>query len=72
MRTITIEFAHTRGFDVVDEYGRRCNGLCFGEMLEQVTGLVHPSLGEAPYRMLTEEQWQDQLDKYAMARGGDL
>ena len=63
MRTLTIEYGPGAGdfertasdFDVVDEYGQRCNGLCMGEMLEQVIGLVVQ--GRARYPMLTPEAW---------------
>lgn len=58
MRTLIVEYAgNGQGpFDVVDEYGRRCNGLRLGEMLAQVVGLA---LQDRPrYQMLTEEQWE--------------
>lgn len=56
MRTITVEFGNG-AFDVVDEYGQRCYGLGFDEMLGQVVSLTHPKLGKPQYRMQTEEQW---------------
>lgn len=43
--------------DLVDEEGRRCHGLCLGELLEQVTSLCHQKLGEPAYPMKTTEQW---------------
>lgn len=63
MRTLSIEYGPgagdfertASGFDVVDEYGQRCNGLCMGEMLEQIVGLVVQ--GRARYPMLTSEAW---------------
>lgn len=74
MRTLTIEYGPgagdfgrtASGFDVVDEYGQRCHGLCMGEMLEQVVGLVVQ--GRARYRMLTPDQWEADRKK-SMARG---
>jgi hypothetical protein len=68
MRAITIEYGPgVPAFaDVVDEYGRRCNGLCMGEMLEQVVGLVLQ--GEARYRMETPEGWEA-LRRAAFERG---
>lgn len=59
MRTLIVEYGGDgRGpFDVVDEYGRRCNGLCMGEMLEQVVGLTVQ--GQARYQMLTEDEWAE-------------
>jgi hypothetical protein len=68
MRTLTIEYAgHGKGpFDVVDEYGRRCNGLCLGEMLEQVVGLTVED--RARYQMLTEEQWADRARESSKRR----
>lgn len=64
MRTLTINYGpgvdenpNFHGFEVVDEYGRTTGHLCFGELIEQVTGMVHPKLGGAPYAMCTPEQW---------------
>lgn len=65
MRTLIIEYGagagdferSASGFDVVDEYGQRCHGLCLGEMLEQVVGLVVQ--GRARYQMLTPEAWDE-------------
>lgn len=65
VRTITIEFGPGVLFDVVDEYGRRCNGLAFEEMVGQVIELTHPSIGSARFRMLTPEQWQEQEERRA-------
>lgn len=58
MRTLTIEIGGPNGFDVVDEQGRRCNGLSWDEMLGQVAMLTMPEcrLGNG-FRMLTQEQW---------------
>lgn len=60
MRTLTIEYGDGIGgctLDVVDEYGRRCNGLGWDEMLGQVVSMTHPSVGRPQYRMQTQEQW---------------
>jgi len=65
MRTLTIEYGPgagdfertASGYDVVDEYGQRCNGLCLGEMLEQVVGLIVQ--GRARYAMLTPDGWAE-------------
>lgn len=81
MRTLTIEYGPgagdfertASGFDVVDEYGQRCNGLCLGEMLEQVVGLVVQ--GRARYQMLTPDGWTAQRaameQRMALARADD-
>ena len=71
MRKITIEIpeqgdAH-RMFDVVDEQGRRCDGLCFGEMLEQLIVFCAEAIqirGRRGYKMATPEeceQWKRSL-----------
>lgn len=67
VRTITIEFGTGApcGFDVVNEYGQRCQGLAFEEMIGQVIELTHPSIGRARFRMLTPEQWQEQEERRA-------
>lgn len=61
MPKIIIEFGDDVpcGLDVVNEHGERCNGLCFGEMLEQVVSLTHPGLPRigGAYRMQTAEKW---------------
>jgi hypothetical protein len=68
MRRLTIEFpapGESGQCDVIDEYGRRCDGLCWGEMLEQVARLTMPH--GAPgrgYRMQTPEQWQAERDEF--------
>ena len=43
--------------DLVDEDGRRCDGLCLGELLEQVTSLCHQKLGEPADPRKTPDQW---------------
>lgn len=62
MRTLTITFPAPgeSGFcDVTDEYGRCCNGLCWGEMLEQVAVLtMPPSRVGRGYDMRTPEEHQ--------------
>lgn len=46
------------GFDLVDQDGRRANGMNFDEMLGQVVALTHPRLdGKPQYRMQTAEAW---------------
>lgn len=68
MRTLTIEYGpgagdferSANGLDVVDEYGQRCQGLCLGEMLEQVIGLVVQ--GQSRYQMLTPDAWDARRD----------
>lgn len=61
MRTITITFDPTPGcgWDV-EENGRVCNGLCWGEMLEQVATLTMPAerLGHG-YEMRTPAEWAE-------------
>lgn len=61
MRTITITFDHpdVSGWDV-EENGRRCNGLCWGEMLEQIAMLTIPMgrVGKG-YPMLTPAEWAE-------------
>ena len=45
-------------FDVVMPDGRRCDGLCWDEMLGQVARMTHPKLAsEGGYAMRTPEQW---------------
>lgn len=62
MKTITIEIPEPddekKHFDVVLEDGRRCDGLCFGAMLEQITHLAFPmSIRKEAYPMKTREEW---------------
>jgi len=70
MRRITIEFGEGPpcGFDVVDEYGRRCDGLGFDEMLGQLVSITHPQLGKPHYRMQTEEQWAAERERSRLER----
>ncbi len=77
MRTLTINYGlgvdnqpNHYGFEVVDECGRTTGALCLGELIEQVTCMVHPKLTEKRYAMATPEQWavrwarkQESLDK---------
>lgn len=46
-------------FDMVDELGRRADGLNFDELLGQVVSMVHPNLGHAQYAMRTPEEWAE-------------
>ncbi|HBD37097.1 MULTISPECIES: hypothetical protein [unclassified Cupriavidus] len=56
-RHFTVEVRGT-SFDVVLPDGRRCDGLCWDEMLGQVARLTHPKLvSETGYAMRTPEQW---------------
>lgn len=64
MRTLTINYGpgvdnrpDQYGFEVVDECGRTTGALCLGELIEQVTCMVHPKLNEVRYRMATPDQW---------------
>lgn len=61
MRRFTIEVGETDlGFwecNVIDEYGRETEGLCFGELLEQITSLCHRRLGTPAYQMQKPEEW---------------
>lgn len=66
-------------FDVVDEAGRRCAGLCFGEMLEQITmhaiGAVPQSRIGVGYPMLTSDEWEEReascaARKFSIVDGG--
>lgn len=76
MRTITINFGHGvennpnhYGFEVVDEYGRTTGHLCLGELIEQVSCMVHPKLNEVRYAMCTPEQW---ANRWAGMKAGSL
>ncbi len=58
MRTLTINYGlgvenqpNHYGFEIVDECGRTTGALCLGELIEQVTCLVHPKLNEVRYAM---------------------
>ena len=57
------------GFDVVDDDGRRCDGLNWGEMLEQVAALTIPQtrVGKG-YPMHTTDEWQRRHDERATRR----
>lgn len=80
MRTITINYGpgvegdpNHHSYEVVDEYGRTTGALCLGELIEQVTCMVHPKLQEVRYAMQTPEQWaqrwgrkQDALDQLVL------
>lgn len=54
-------------FDVVDEAGRRCDGLAFDEMLGQIVmltiGAVHPSRIGQGYAMHTPDEWAGQREE---------
>ena len=72
MRTLTIEIpepGEDRMLDVVDQDGRRCNGLSWDEMLGQAAMLTMPParLGNG-FCMQTQEQW----DAEAAARAERL
>ncbi len=76
MKTLTIEIAEPGeercGFDVVDEHGRRCDGLSWGEMLGQVAMLTIPPgrVGNG-FRMQTREQWDaERLRRAESTQGG--
>lgn len=58
MKRLIIEIDDERGFDVVDEDGRRCDGLSWDEMLGQVAMLTIPPgrVGKG-FRMQTQEEW---------------
>lgn len=68
MRRITIEYGESGdracSFDVIDEYGRCCDGLSWDELLGHVATMTHPRLDGRPlYRMQTTEEWQDERAK---------
>lgn len=71
MRTYTIEIREKdesdesgiSRLDIRDETGRRCGGLCLGELLEQVVGLCHPKLSTEAYRMATIDEWRQTFPK---------
>ncbi len=67
MRTLTIEFGPgVNGFDVVDEYGRRCGPLTLGEMIEQVLGIAYQNAARCErYPMMTAEQWDERSAQFA-------
>lgn len=57
-RSFTVEVRDNM-FDVVISDGRRCDGLCWDEMLGQVARLTHPKLAsEGGYAMRTPEEWE--------------
>ena len=66
MRTLVIEIPEphderqTCGFDVVDEQGRRCNGLSWDELIGQITSLTHPAITppRPQYAMRTPFEWE--------------
>ena len=62
MRTITIEI-DDQGY-TVRESDRYHDGLCWDEMLGQVTELTHPKLGQTRYPMLTEAEWTAQRERW--------
>ena len=54
MRTLIIEFNGPKGrLEVVDSFGRRCDGLTLGETLEQIIHMHYK--GEEKFEMLTDE-----------------
>lgn len=66
MKTLTIEIPEPgddRMFDVVDQDGRRCDGLSWDEMLGQVAMLTMPParLGNG-FAMHTPDQWAAQRE----------
>lgn len=70
MRTLTINYGlgvenrpDYYGFEVVDECGRTTGALCLGELIEQVTCMVHPKLNEVRYAMVTPEQWDQRWSR---------
>ena len=68
MRKLTIEIAEPGdddipGFDVVDEQGRRCDGLSWDEMLGQVAMLtIPPSRVGNGFAMHTPAEWSAQRE----------
>ncbi|MFZ2306793.1 MAG: hypothetical protein WAW73_20155 [Rhodoferax sp.] len=70
MRTITITFDPTPGcgWDVQED-GKCCNGLCWGEMLEQVVALTIPKnrVGTG-YEMRTPAEWKEREELMAARR----
>lgn len=67
MRTLTIEIAEPGderpGFDVVDQHGRRCDGLSWDEMLGQVAMLtIPPARVGNGFAMHTPEEWAAQRE----------
>ena len=70
MRTITITFDPTPGcgWDV-EENGRRCNGLTWGEMLEQIAVItVPPGRVGTGYPMHTPAEWSEREERMAANR----
>ena len=54
------------GFDIIDCNGLRCNGLNWGELIDQVVSLTHPRLDGTPqYKMMTDEEWENGLRRAA-------
>jgi hypothetical protein len=69
-RIITI-VVRSRGGFAVHEGEAFHDGLCFGEMLEQVIGLTHPQVKHPPYPMMTAEEhaeWQADRERIRMIR----
>ena len=69
MKTLTIEIAEPGeercGFDVVDEQGRRCDGLSWDEMLGQVAMLtIPPARVGNGFAMHTPEEWAEKRAKW--------
>lgn len=62
MRTITIEIDE-QGY-TVREGERYADGLCWDEMLGQISELTHPRLGQARYAMNTEAEWAEQRERW--------
>ncbi len=63
-REITIVTHDGPTFDVRvgDRYADR---LCWGEMLEQIAELTHPSIQRESYRMATAQEWQEDEQRRA-------
>jgi hypothetical protein len=64
MRTIAIEITADNDF-TVREGDRSAEGLCWDEMLGQVTELTHPRLGDGRYAMRTDAEWAEYNKRFA-------
>jgi hypothetical protein len=66
MRTITIEIDE-QGY-TVREGERYADGLCWDEMLGQISELTHPRLGQARYAMQTAAEWAEYRKRFEPRR----
>lgn len=58
---LTVTVYESGLMNVHDEQGRHAGGLCWDEMIGQITSLTHPAIaGKAPrYPMMTDAEWDE-------------